>query len=105
MVIGGLLSVGFDSTNSYLRAKSIGASVRFLDICPSVFSQRSGLNDVRRLLEGIIVRLNDSVENVRLRASRTLFKIVKERNYEDFSNVQRRLSREHVEIMLAAVNR
>lgn len=47
----------------------MGSCVRFLDLCPSIFSSKAGINDVRKMIEGMIIRLNDEVEFVRVRAT------------------------------------
>lgn len=63
------------------------------------------MNDARKLLENIIVKLLDSHEKVRMKASRVLFKLIKMRNYEGFNAIQRRLSAEHQQLMHDVVNR
>ncbi|EAR98877.2 hypothetical protein TTHERM_00255680 (macronuclear) [Tetrahymena thermophila SB210] len=105
LIIDYLIKYGFSSENYFLREKSIGSSVRFLDICQNIFCSRSGLNDVRRLIENIIIKLNDSVENVRIKAQKVLYKIMKQKNYEGFLQVQRRLSKEHQQQMENVVNK
>lgn len=60
-----LLSGAFASKNFYIRERAINLVPDVLLVDKSIFSSRSGINEVRRVIENIIIHSNDVNASVR----------------------------------------
>ncbi|CAD8114319.1 unnamed protein product [Paramecium sonneborni] len=91
-----LLSDSFKNKNFYIRERSINLIPDIFIADKSIFCNRTGINEVRKVIECIIIHLNDVNESVR-KASKKVIQNLK--NIENFELVYRRLAIQHQNIV------
>ncbi|CAD8189260.1 unnamed protein product [Paramecium pentaurelia] len=91
-----LLSDSFKNKNFYIRERSINLIPDIFIADKSIFCNRTGINEVRKVIESIIIHLNDVNESVR-KASKKVIQNLK--NIENFELVYRRLAVQHQNVV------
>jgi hypothetical protein len=90
-VIAQVLGPGLSSRNFYVRERSLNLVPDILAAEKAIFFSRNGINDVRKLIEAVVVHLNDKTQAVREQAAKVLRKL-KRASFENFDKAFTRLS-------------
>jgi len=75
IIINSLIKYGFSHRYPYVRNRSVNLAPDIIEAERGIFSSRSGLNEVRKLIERVILALSDNNNAVREEAKEILIKI------------------------------
>ncbi|KAM3132978.1 hypothetical protein pb186bvf_014974 [Paramecium bursaria] len=87
-----ILSVSLQNKDFYIRERVINLVPDILQVEKSIFQNRSGINDVRRIIESLLIQTNDTNLSIKEEAIKSIRQI---KQYENFDIVYRRLATEH----------
>ena len=102
LILNCLSRVGFEDKNFFVRENCIKIIPKLLKYDPAIFFTKTGINEVRRIIENLIVSLSDKHITVRNQAIETLI-IIKLIKFENFSKIFEQLCIQHQNIYMKLI--